>query len=80
MTSECLEESAEEIVSRIRELIREANVRRIVVKHHDEVLMDIPLSAGLVGALLAPGLAAMAMFAAIATDCKILMERVSSQG
>lgn len=76
MASKEFEMSAEQIISQVRELIREANVRRIVVRHKGDVLLDVPLSAGVVGALLSPGLAAFAVLAAIATDCKILVERV----
>lgn len=46
------------------------------MRHKGDVLLDVPLSAGVVGALLSPGLAAFAVLAAIATDCKILVERV----
>ncbi|MFH0847973.1 MAG: DUF4342 domain-containing protein [archaeon] len=76
MVTEEFEISAEQVLSQIRELIREANVRRIVVRHKEDVLLDIPLSAGVVGTLLAPGLAAFAVFAAIATNCKMTVERV----
>ncbi len=67
--------ASQEPASRIMELIREANVKRITVKQGGRVILDIPLSAGVIGALLAPGLAAMAVFGAILTSCIIEIER-----
>jgi hypothetical protein len=67
--------SPEEWISRIMQLISEANVKRITVKQGGRVILDIPLSVGIVGALLSPGFVAMAMFGAILTSCVIEIEQ-----
>jgi len=69
------------VVDRIKELIREGNVRKIVVKKGDgSVLKEFTLTQGMaVGGLLtmlAPGLAAIAAVAAFATDIRVQVVRV----
>ncbi|GAB6100265.1 hypothetical protein JCM16358_21440 [Halanaerocella petrolearia] len=64
-----------QLVSKIRELIRQGNVTRIVVKKGDRSVLNIPVTAGLVGVVLAPYLAAIATIAAMATKYKIKVER-----
>jgi hypothetical protein len=62
---------------KLRQLVHEGNVRRIIVRSHDErVLIDIPVSIGVVGAVLAPFAVAMAAAAAVATRCTLEIERV----
>jgi DNA-binding Lrp family transcriptional regulator len=69
--------SAEDLVSRVKELVHEGNIRRIVVKNEKgEQLLEIPATMGLVGALLAPYLAALGVIAALVTRCTIAVERV----
>ncbi len=65
----------EEFTSRIMELVHEANVKRIAVKQGEKTVLDIPLSAGVVGALLSPWLVAVAVFGAILTGCTIEIEQ-----
>jgi len=68
--------SSDELVKKIKEIIHEGNVTRIIVKSEkDETLLDMPVSVGLLGAVLAPWLAALGVIAAIATRCKILVEK-----
>ncbi len=67
--------SGSELVARVRELIREGNVNRIVVKRRERVLMDIPVTVGAVGAVLMPYLAALGVIAALATRCTLEVER-----
>jgi hypothetical protein len=63
-------------VDRIKEVIEEGNVRRIVIKQGDRTIAEFPLSIGVVGAVFAPVLAAIGAITALATDCKIEVERV----
>jgi len=68
--------SSDDLVTKVKELIHEGNVRRIIVK--DEAgknLLEIPVTVGLIGALLAPWLAALGAIAALATRCTIVVER-----
>ena len=68
--------SSDDLVTKVKELIHEGNVRRIIVK--DETgknLLEIPVTVGLIGALLVPWLAALGAIAALATRCTIVVER-----
>ncbi len=66
------------LLSKLRELIHEGNIRRITIKNEDgKALMDIPLTFGVVGALLAPQLAAIGAIAALVTRCTIVVEKES---
>ena len=68
--------SSENLIGKIRELLREGNVTRIVVRDDKgRTLLKIPAWAGIVGAVLAPWLAALGAIAAIATDCRISVIR-----
>lgn len=65
-----------EVLERVKALIREGNVRHIRVRTREGVLLDIPVTAGVVGAVLAPYLAIFGALAAIATNCTIEIERL----
>ncbi|MEM2122118.1 MAG: DUF4342 domain-containing protein [Candidatus Bathyarchaeia archaeon] len=74
--SEEIEAESDQLVRKVKELLHEGNIRRIVVKdERGEVLLEIPAMVGVVGAILAPWLAALGAIAAIATRCKITVER-----
>jgi len=61
----------------VKELVHQGNIRRIVIKDQDgKVLMEIPLTIGVVGALLLPTLAAIGVIAALVTQCTIAIERI----
>jgi hypothetical protein len=64
-----------QLVDRVRELIHEGNVRRIVIRQDDRVLAEFPLAFGLVGAVVAPVLAAVGAIAALVANCTIEIER-----
>ena len=69
--------SGEEVLSKVKELIREGNVRRVAIKNEEgRTLIDIPLMLGVVGAVLAPQAAAIGAIAALVTDCTIVIEKV----
>jgi len=64
------------LVEKVKALIKEGNVRRIVLKNPDgRVLMDIPVNAGIAGAVLLPLWAAIASVVVLATDYTIQVER-----
>ncbi|MBS7638512.1 DUF4342 domain-containing protein [Candidatus Bathyarchaeota archaeon] len=68
--------SADDLIRRVKELIHEGNIRRIVVRNEaGETLLEIPVTVGFLGALLAPYLAALGVIAAMVTRCKIAVER-----
>jgi len=64
-----------ELVDKVRQLIREGNVRRIVIKQGDRGIAEFPLTAGVVGVVFAPVLAAVGAIAALVTDCSIAVQR-----
>lgn len=69
------EVSSDDLIRRIKELIHKGNVTRIIVKSEkDETLLEIPVTVGLIGALLAPWVAALGVIAALVTRCKIIVE------
>jgi len=68
--------SGEEVLAKIKELIREGNVRRVAIKNEEgKTLIDIPLMLGVVGAVLAPQAAAIGAIAALVTDCTVVIEK-----
>jgi repressor of nif and glnA expression len=68
--------SADDLIRRVKELLHEGNIRRIVVRNEaGETLLEIPVTVGLLGALLAPYLAALGVIAAMVTRCRIAVER-----
>ncbi len=73
--SERIQVTGAELVSRVRQLLREGNVNRIIVRKADRVLLDIPVTAGVVGAILMPYLAALGLIAAVAARHTIEVER-----
>jgi hypothetical protein len=63
------------LIETVKRLIHEGNVRRIVIKQGDVTVAEFPLSAGVVGAVFAPVLAAVGALAALIKDCSIAVER-----
>lgn len=65
-----------EVIDKIKELIHEGNVRRIILKNDEgKVLLEIPLTLGVVGAALAPVLAGIGAIAALVAKLTILVEK-----
>ena len=68
----------EEVVARIKDIIREGNIRRIIIKDKDgSVIAEFPLTIGVVGAVLAPALAAIGAATALLTECTITVVKSS---
>jgi hypothetical protein len=63
------------ILDRLRDLIHEGNVRRVVVEHQGRTVAEFPLTAGVVGAVFAPVLAAIGALLALLQNCTIRVER-----
>jgi hypothetical protein len=63
-------------LKRVKQLVAEGNIRSITIKDRNgKVLVQLPLTLGVVGALLAPALAAVGAIAALVTECTISVER-----
>jgi len=68
--------SGEELVGKIKEIIKEGNARKIIIKNESgESVAEFPLTVGAIGALIAPILAAVGALAAILTKCTIIVEK-----
>lgn len=68
--------TGENLLKKVKELIAEGNVRRITITDKSgKELMTFPLTIGVVGAMLAPVLAAIGALAALIGDCSITVER-----
>lgn len=75
-TQEEFKVSGEDLLRKVKELINEGNVRRIIIKSKDgKSLAEFPLTIGIVGAVLAPILAAVGAIAALVSECTIVVER-----
>lgn len=67
------------IVEKLKELVREGNVRRVVIEHEGKTVAEFPLTVGVVGAVLAPIAAAIGALVALLKDCTIHVERVADE-
>ena len=68
--------SGGKILTKVKELIKEGNVRRIIIiNDKGNTLMEIPLTFAVVGTALAPILAAVGALAALIANCTIIVER-----
>ena len=68
--------NGEELMAKIKEIIREGNVRKVTIKDKDDKeILSFPLTVGVVGIALAPIFAAVATITALATECTIVIER-----
>ena len=67
--------AADQLVDAVKRIIHEGNVRRVIIKQHGRTVVEFPLTVGVVGAVLAPILAAVGALAAVLTDCSIEVER-----
>jgi hypothetical protein len=68
--------SGDELLAKAKELIRQGNVRRLIIKNEEgRTLVEIPLTFGVIGAALLPVFAAIGAIAALATRCTIVVER-----
>lgn len=76
MSTEEFKINGEELLAKVKQLIKEGNVRRIIIKNEKgETVLEIPLTIGAIGALLAPTLAAVGAVAALVTKCSIVVEK-----
>lgn len=73
--------SGERLVSKVKELIHEGNVRRIILRNDDgHTIMEIPLTVGVVGAVLLPAFVALGAIAALASDYTVVVEKTATGG
>ena len=70
-----LQVMGEQLLSRVKELVHEGNVRRIIIKQEGNTIVEFPLNVGLVGVILAPTLAAIGAVGALIAQCSIEVVR-----
>jgi hypothetical protein len=69
--------SGEILVAKVKELVHEGNIRRITIKNEEgKTLIEVPLTLGVVGAVLLPVWAAIGSIAALVANCTIVVEKV----
>jgi len=75
-TEETFKVDGEQLLAKVKVLIKEGNVRRIIIKDKNgKTLIEVPLTIGVIGAVIAPVLAAVGAIAALVTECSITVER-----
>ncbi len=75
-TTEEFKVNGEELLKKVKELIAEGNIRKITIRNKEgKSIIELPLTIGVVGAVLAPPLAAVGAIAALVTECTIVVER-----
>ena len=71
--------NGEELIGRIKNLVNEGNIRRIIIKDKEgKVIFEIPLTFGILGALLAPQLAAIGAIAALLGEATVVVEKADT--
>src|SRR5215213_8822346 len=76
---ESFKAESEGVVEKVKTLIREGNVRRVVVQHEGRTVAEFPLTVGVVGAVLAPVVAAIGAIIALMKECTIQVERTAQR-
>ena len=71
--------NSEDLLGRIKNLLKEGNIRRVIIKDKDgKVVFEIPLTLGVVGVLIAPQLAAIGAIAALLTEATVVVEKTEN--
>jgi len=68
--------SSDDLVKRVKDLLHQGNVTRIIVRDDQgKLLLEVPATAGVIGVILAPWLAALGAIAALVAECRVSVER-----
>ena len=78
-TREEFEVKGEELKQKVKELIKQSSVTRLKIKQGNRTMLDIPVAAGVIGAVISPYLAAVGALAAMLTKCSIEVERAEQE-
>ncbi len=69
----------EKVISKIKEIFHEGNIRKVIIKDREgKTLIEIPMTFGMVGVLIAPQLAAIGAIAALLTEATIVVEKTEA--
>jgi hypothetical protein len=76
MSTEEFKVNGEEVIAKVKQILKAGNARRIIIKNEEgKSIIEIPLTIGAVGAVIAPALAAVGAIAALVTKCTIVVEK-----
>jgi hypothetical protein len=68
--------NGEELLAKVKELIHQGNIRKVTIKNKDgKILLEFPMTLGVVGAVLAPTLAAVGAVAALIGEATVVVEK-----
>lgn len=76
---ESFQAQGDQLIDRLKKMVHEGNVRRVVVQHGGRTVAEFPVTAGVVGVLLAPVLAAIGALVALLEDCTIKVEQTAAK-
>ena len=83
MTEQTFKESfkvaGDQLLDAVKRLLREGNIRRVIIKQGEHTVVEFPLTVGVIGAALAPLLAAIGAIAAVISECTIEVERTTDR-
>ena len=68
-----------QLIDAVKKLVHEGNVRRVIIKQGDQVVVEFPLTVGVIGTVIAPVLAAIGAIAAMINECTLEVERVKGK-
>ena len=71
--------TGEQLLAQLKRLVDEGSIRRVVVKQHGKTIAEFPLTAGVIGALIAPVAAAIGALSALIADCSIEVEKTVTE-
>jgi hypothetical protein len=75
--TEEIEATGDSLVGKVKEIVHQGNIRRLTIRDNKgRSLVDIPLTVGVVGVLVAPQLAAIGAIAALVTECSLVVEKL----
>lgn len=72
-------QKGEQIIDEMKKILKKGNAAKITIKRNNETIVNIPVTAGIVGALLAPFLAAAGVTAALLTECTVEIMQADGQ-
>ena len=78
--NESFKVSGTQLLDAVKKVLHEGNVRRVIIKQDARTIVEFPLTVGVIGAVLAPVLAAVGALAAVLTECTIEVERTTESG
>jgi hypothetical protein len=73
--TESFKVAGNQLVDAVKKLLHEGNVRRVIIKQDARTIVEFPLTVGVIGAVLAPVLAAVGAIAAVLSECTLVVER-----